>query len=92
MRPLNAKQLFGLLILLPLLSACETDRSSGGVLPDVTTYNPAFQAQAAVEISALKPPCAPDVANEHCSSVHRMMIDYLNMRDQTRSIAGVAGR
>lgn len=78
--------LLSLLILQPLLSGCAKENSSPAVTPELVEYSPAFQTQAADELAAMKEPCARDVANEHCSATHRLAIDYLDMRDQTRAI------
>lgn len=87
----HARKLLSLLILAPLLSACATGNfNPQAVTPDVVPYSREFQAKAADELERMPPPCAADVANEHCSAVHRLVIDYGTMRNQARAIASGA--
>ncbi len=44
--------------------------------------------KAADELTAMKPPCAADVANEHCSAAHRLVIDFGDARNEIRAIQG----
>jgi hypothetical protein len=62
---------------------------ASAVTPDVVPYSREFQAKAAGELERMLPPCAADVANEHCSAVHRLVIDYGTARNQARAIAAV---
>lgn len=75
-------------MLIALLQGCSPEPSSA-VGPDLAKYSPAFQKQAAAELKAQKPPCAADVANEHCSALHRLTIDYGNLRDKIRAWLGL---
>lgn len=85
----NVKLLLPLLTLPALLLGCGPEASdTGGVLPDVKPYSAAFQNRAADELEKAGPPCPADVVIEGCSATHRLVIDYLDMRDQNRSIAG----
>ena len=74
------------LLLIPalLLSGCKQAPSSA-VAPEIKPYSAEFQKQAGEELKALKPPCAPDVANMHCSATHRLVVDYGHTRDQIRA-------
>lgn len=83
----NAKKASSLLILASLLSGCELARSSG-ILPDVVEYSAEVQKLAADELEKAGPACPRDVVIQGCSATHRMTIDYLDMRDQTRAIKG----
>lgn len=82
-KPKNGSTLCLLLTAPLLLSACSLAPSSA-VSPALARYSRPVQAMAAQELSAMKPPCAGDVANEHCSAVHRMIIDYGDLRERVR--------
>lgn len=73
-----------------LLIACEPAPSSSSVSPDLAQYSPEFQKQAADELESLnKLPCPRDGASEHCSALHRLVIDYGWVRDEIRAILGI---
>ena len=67
-----------------LLSGCVTARSN--VLPDLVTYSEDFQMQAGGEVDSLPPACHHEVLTDGCSAIHRLVIDYLRMRDQVRAV------
>jgi hypothetical protein len=77
-----------LLILSLSVTACAKAPSSGFVLPPVGPYSAEVQTKAADELDAMGPPCPHDVVITGCSAVHRMIIDYKDMRDRTRAISG----
>ena len=81
----NARQVSFPLILVLLLSACDK-APINTISPDLAGYSKEFQTQAANELTVMKPPCARDVANEHCSAVYRLVIDYGDTRQQIRAI------
>lgn len=87
MKRQNARLPLSLLILAPLLSACAQERSSQAVLPDVSEYSKEVQALAASELESYGPPCPRDVVIKGCNATHRIVIDTLTARDQTRAIA-----
>lgn len=74
-----------MLTALLLLTSCAAGVSSA-VTPDLVQYSPEFQAQAAAELTGLAPPCAQDVAGDYCSAVHRLVMDYGDMREKVRAI------
>lgn len=77
-----------MLCLTLLLSLSLTSCASGhfNTLPSVVPYGDKFQDRAANELQQLKPPCERDVGAESCSALHRMIMDYSTMRDQTRAL------
>lgn len=75
-----------LLIPLALLTGCETGSSSSAVTPTIVEYSPAFQNKAADELQVMHPPCALDVILPGCSALHRMILDYGDMRNRVRAI------
>lgn len=77
--------LSSVLVLLTFLTACEIT-TFNVYTPDIAEYSPEVQEQAANELDALGPPCAPDVVYEGCSAVKRLVVDYKFMRDQTRAL------
>jgi hypothetical protein len=81
----NARQVSFLLIPVLLLSGCGK-APTNTLSPDLAGYSKEFQNHAANELTALKPPCARDVANEHCSAIYRLVIDYGDTRQQIRAI------
>lgn len=81
-----AKKPLSLLILSSLLSACQT-APSNTVLPDLFSYSPEIQKQAATELKSFGPPCPRDTVIAGCSAVHRMVIDYGDDRNQIRAIS-----
>jgi hypothetical protein len=60
--------------------------ASSGVTARLADYSPEFQTQAAAELESYGPPCPHDVVIAGCSAVKRMVIDYKDVRDQTRAI------
>ena len=74
-------------VALLLLTGCGNAPSSS-VSPDLADYSAGFQEKAASELDRLKPPCDLKYYNNRCSAVHRMIEDYLFMRDQVRAING----
>lgn len=74
------------LILLALLTGCATGNSSSAVTPTIVEYNQPFQSKAADELQAMQPPCALDVILPGCSVVHRMVLDYGDLRNRVRAI------
>ena len=73
------------LVLMILLSGC-AKVSSSQVLPDLANYNGAVQELAAFEMAQLPPPCPRDAVIPTCSAMKRMLMDYGDMRNQTRAI------
>lgn len=68
------------------LAGCVSDVRPG-VLPPIVPYSPAFQGKAAQEIKGLGNPCERQAVEfGDCSAIHRLVIDYLLMRDQVRSV------
>ena len=55
------------------------------VLPDMEDYSKGVQALAADELGQLRPPCARDGVAKDCSVVHRMIIDYGDLRRRIRA-------
>ena len=50
------------------------------VTPDLEDYSEGVQALAADELRRLEPPCDRDGVAKDCSVVHRMIIDYGDLR------------
>lgn len=72
-------------VLAAFLAGCVSDVRPG-VLPPIVSYSEAFQRAAAQEIERLDDPCERQVVDfGNCSAVHRLVIDYLLMRDQVRA-------
>ena len=55
------------------------------VTPNIEDYSEGVQALAADELRHLGPPCDRTKAVEGCSSVHRMVIDYGDLRRRIRA-------
>ena len=55
------------------------------VTADLEDYNEGVQALAADELGRLRPPCARDGVAKDCSVVHRMIIDYGDLRRRIRA-------
>ena len=55
------------------------------VTPDIEDYSSGVQALAADELRTLGPPCDRAEVAEGCSSVHRMVIDYGDLRRRIRA-------
>lgn len=69
------------------LASCVKANSNNVVVPDVVAYDIAVQTLAAYELESMGPPCPRDAVIPGCSAVHRMTIDYGDMRDQARAIS-----
>ena len=55
------------------------------VTPDIEDYSDAVQALAADELDRLGPPCGRTDIAKDCSVVHRMVIDYGDLRRRIRA-------
>ncbi len=55
------------------------------VTPDIEDYSESVQALAADEISKLDPPCGRQETPKNCSVIHRMIIDYGDLRRRIRA-------
>ena len=55
------------------------------VAPTLDKYSAAVGSLAADELGTLGPPCARDFVFEGCSAVHRMIIDYGDLRRKVRA-------
>ena len=55
------------------------------VTPDLEDYSDGLQALAADELRRLEPPCDRDGVAKDCSVVHRMIIDYGDLRLRIRA-------
>ena len=53
--------------------------------PDIEDYNDGVQALAADELDRLGPPCGRTDIVKDCSVVHRMVIDYGDLRRRIRA-------
>ena len=54
------------------------------VTPDIEDYSDGVQALAADELDRLGPPCGRTDIAKDCSVVHRMVIDYGDLRRRIR--------
>lgn len=79
-----------LLGLTALAGGCAADNSSHVVAPRPLAYAETVQQRAAEELAALGAPCPRDSLTEGCSAVHRLVIDYGNLRGQLRALHGEA--
>lgn len=84
MKRVNVWMRLSPLILALLLIACE--KAPSNVTPPVVEYSAGFQAHAATELERSGPPCPRDVVITGCSAVHRLVIDFKDMRDKTRAL------
>ena len=55
------------------------------VTPDIEEYSEGLQALAADELEGLAPPCGRSEIVKGCSVVHRMVIDYGDLRRRSRA-------
>jgi len=55
------------------------------VTPDLEDYSKGMQALAADELDRLPPPCPRIEEAEGCSAIHRMVIDYGDLRRKIRA-------
>ena len=55
------------------------------VTPDLEEYSDGVQALAADELGRLGPPCGRTDIVKDCSGVHRMVIDYGDLRRRIRA-------
>ena len=55
------------------------------VTPDIEDYSSGVQALAADELDSLGPPCGRQEVADGCSAIHRMIIDYGDLRRRIRA-------
>lgn len=56
------------------------------VLPPLERYSADFRERAAREMEEAGRPCDPLEPTGECSALSRLVIDYLNLRDDLRSL------
>lgn len=81
----SAWLLFPLLGLTVLAGGCATGGSSTVIAPEPAEYADAVQQRAAAELGGLPAPCPRNRVTEGCSAVHRLVIDYGQLRGQLRA-------
>jgi hypothetical protein len=68
--------------------AADSSRAPAVVAPPLPSYAAEFQSQAANELEALPPPCAPDTSGTGCSATKRLVLDYGDLRQRIRALRG----
>ena len=58
------------------------------VTPDLEDYSDGVQAIASAELKRLEPPCSSIEVVKECSVIHRMIIDYGDLRRKIRASKG----
>lgn len=92
MRLSNGWRIASALLAVTLSAGCATAPSDPRPLvsPSLERYSADFQERAARELDEAGAPCDRLEPTGECSALSRLVVDYLNLRDDVREIGGDA--